>query len=143
MTVGRNIVPFIDRKPSWVLIKQQSFEYPFTRTWKALEPDVQFSMKDVQRMLAYMGQLYVADPVVNFVQMPDYSELFGEIICLSSDGEESNNGEGNEMYTGDEYTAAEIYQMWPSRDPWMEEIIRREKEKKETELRARVIAWMN
>ena len=82
---------------------------------EGLEPDVRFSLNDVQRMVICIGQLYTVDPVVNSIQMPDYSELFGEIVYLS-DGEESDNSEDIEK----EYTAAEYYQTLPRRNPWKE-----------------------
>ena len=87
-------------------------------------------------MIRYMGQLNAADPVVYPVQMPDYSEISGEMIYLSDEEESEEDEEW-------EYTAAEFYRTFPGRKPWMEEIIKREDERKEEEMRARIIAWMD
>ena len=58
--------------------------------------------------------------------MPDYSELSGEVFYLS-DREDRGNSEDNEK----EYTAAGHYQALSRRQPWMEKVIRQEKEIKE------------
>lgn len=150
---------YIDRRPSWVLLDQQTFLLPPHTLWKSFSPDVVFPSTDLNRLQNYMVKLQAADLQVNMVTVPDLStdmleQIFGRmgggsgIYALLSQGvhvleDDGLEDEEDEDDCESECDPIEYYRMLPNRSPWMQRVIDEREQEEKLSREERILEWVD